>query len=345
MDKKEFIIKLPNKKESVNLKAEGVFIFDACSLLSIYSFTSKDRNNFLTNLKKLADENRIWLPYQFLEEFEVHRLEKIQEQHEAYTKFKNIIDNQFQTIYQDRRINDFGNHQFLKKYKQNYIQNIKKIQQNIVSEIEAAKDSHPDWRIDDPVKRALMKCFENKIGDPYAEDNERYQKIITDGPMRYQKFVPPGYMDVEKNRTDTTKKKQFGDLIAWFQIMDFAKIFKKPIAIVTIDEKEDWWNKQAGKLFGPRIELMYEIFEYAGVHLNMFNMEGFMKYANEELKFDINKGLIEKVKNIKEEGLDEQSISSQIEVSAQEPVVEQSASTPVIDKQYPDTNNEVKTQE
>jgi hypothetical protein len=296
MSKKEFIINLPDKKNNTSLKTKSVFVFDSCSLLSLYSFTDKERSNFLFNLKKLADENRIWLPYQFLEEFEMHRLEKIQEQHEAYTKFKNIVDIQFKNIIQDQSMKDFGNHKFLKKYKENYIKRVKNVNKEIVEELNKAKSEHPDWRFTDPVKKVLMKCFDGKIGDPYSD--ERYEEIFSIGLERYSKFIPPGYKDANKNRTDITKKKQYGDLIAWFQIMDYAKNHKKPIVIVTDDMKEDWWNKQSGRSFGPRVELMYEIYDYAGTYLEMFSMEKFLNFARKELEFTVRDTLLEKVKRV-----------------------------------------------
>jgi len=46
---------------------------------------------------------------------------------------------------------------------------------------------------------------------------------------------------------------------------------------------------------------MYEIYEHAGVHLGMYNTEGFLKYVKEELKITIENTLLEKVKQIEEE--------------------------------------------
>jgi hypothetical protein len=245
------------------------------------------------------------LPYQFLEELEVHRLEKIQEQYEAYTKFKNIIDGQLckitDNITNDVRISDLDSYQFLKKYKKSYFKRLQDIHKKIIQDLNVAKSKHPDWRKRDPIKEALMRCFNEGIGDPYSEDDERYKEFISTRTERYSKFVPPGYMDAEKNRTDPTKEKQYGDLKAWFQIMDYAKRYKNPVVIVTDDMKEDWWNKQNGKFFGPRVELMYEIYEHAGVHLGMYNTEGFLKYVKEELKITIENTLLEKVKQIEEE--------------------------------------------
>lgn len=299
MDKKEFIIKLPNKKGADSMKEKGIFVFDSCSLLSIYSFTNKERKEFLSILKELANKNQLWLPYQFLEEFETHRLEKIQEQYEDYAKFESIINSQFIAIDSDQNISKIASHEFLKKFKEKYLNDTKKFHQKIIDGLQNTKKKHPDWRIVDPVKKALMVCFGEKIGDAY--DDERYDEIILEGRKRYSKFIPPGYKDAEKSRNDVSEKKQFGDLVAWFQIRDYAKTQQKPIAIITDDIKEDWWNKQNGKLFGPRIELMYELYEYAGVHLEMFNTEGFLDYARKELKIHIEDTLLEKVKKIKNE--------------------------------------------
>lgn len=311
MDKKKFIVKLPNKKDFIKMRDRGVFVFDSCSLLSIYSFSDDERKEFLSILKDLAKKKRLWLPYQFLEEFEVHRLEKIEEQYENYTKIKNILDRFFDGSFKDlsANISGIGNQKPLKIFKKKLIEDKNKFHKQVVRDLNKVKEKHPDWRVSDSVKKRLMQCFKGKIGDPY--DDERYQEIISEGQKRYNRSIPPGYKDSEKNRRDISEKKQFGDLIAWFQIMDYAKTYKKPIVIVTDDEKEDWWNKQNGKLFGPRIELMHEIYNYAGVHLEMFNMEKFLKFVKEEFKFTVQDTLLEKVKKVEgEESISNMPIAS-----------------------------------
>jgi hypothetical protein len=59
MNKKEFIIKYPNKNFQTRLDKKGVFIFDASSLLKIYSFTSTERKKFIKAIARLSKENRL----------------------------------------------------------------------------------------------------------------------------------------------------------------------------------------------------------------------------------------------------------------------------------------------
>ena len=52
----------------------------------------------------------------------------------------------------------------------------------------------------------------------------------------------------------------YGDLILWFQIIDYAKEKKCPIIFVTNDVKEDWWQQEKDDKTKdtPRHELLYE---------------------------------------------------------------------------------------
>ena len=178
------------------------------------------------------------------------------------------------------------------------------------------RDKKPDLRIKDPIKKSLIKSFGEKIGDPYSR--ERHQEIFSIGNERYEQCIPPGYMDrIEKNKTiDPTGFKQYGDLIAWFQIIDYAKLTKRPIAIVTEDIKEDWWIKNGKELHGPRIELMYEIKKKAGVPLAMFTVGTFLHFAKKSLQISVPDTLIKRVEKQRDirlkEDLTDQNVITQI---------------------------------
>ena len=51
---------------------EAIFVFDACSLVNVYWYAPESSNHFLSILKRLSDEGRLWMPYQFAHEY--HRL-------------------------------------------------------------------------------------------------------------------------------------------------------------------------------------------------------------------------------------------------------------------------------
>lgn len=284
MNKKEFIIKYPNKNFQTRLDKKGVFIFDASSLLKIYSFTSTERKKFIKAIARLSKENRLWSPYQFFEEFERHRAQILQEELDAYTKFKNIFDQNLNIQLEDNKIKEFNNHSVLKVFIKKYLQEIKKYYASKLKDLSSLKKKHllSDY---DSIKVQLWNCYNNKIGDEYSFD--RYQEICKEGEGRYKKFIPPGYTDVGKNQNDFTKQKQYGDLVAWYQIKDFAKKYKKPIIMITDDKKEDWWNINKKIRCGARIELVYELFCHAGVDLKMITFEDFLQYAEQKLNLKV----------------------------------------------------------
>src|SRR6266567_2622681 len=94
----------------------------------------------------------------------------------------------------------------------------------------------------DPVFDAVTELFDGKVGKPYK--TEEYKEIYKKGKERYEQKVPPGYMDIAKKSNNNN---EFGDLVVWFQILDYAKGEARPIILITDDAKEDWWRDAGGE--------------------------------------------------------------------------------------------------
>lgn len=47
--------------------------------------------------------------------------------------------------------------------------------------------------------------------------------------------------------------------LLWLQVIEYAKKEHKPIILVTGENKEDWWQKEKGKIVSARPELINEI--------------------------------------------------------------------------------------
>lgn len=67
-------------------------------------------------------------------------------------------------------------------------------------------------------------------------------KICEKGEKRYEKRIPPGFMDAKKDGI-----RKYSDLIMWHEIIKYAHDNQKNIIFVTEDVKKDWWNKQNDK--------------------------------------------------------------------------------------------------
>jgi hypothetical protein len=74
----------------------------------------------------------------------------------------------------------------------------------------------------------------------------------------------------------------YGDLVIWFQIIDFAKEMKRPIILVTSERKEDWWHKVNGQIAYPRSELIGEMREKADVPFYMYRRVEFLEEARKK---------------------------------------------------------------
>jgi hypothetical protein len=90
----------------------------------------------------------------------------------------------------------------------------------------------------------------------------------------------------------------YGDLILWFQIIDYAKEKQCPIIFVTNDVKEDWWHQEKdGKSKDtPRHELLYEFKDKTKQMVWFYTTDQLIYKANQHLKTDISETVIEEVK-------------------------------------------------
>ena len=83
----------------------------------------------------------------------------------------------------------------------------------------------------------------------------------------------------------------FGDLISWMQIMDHAKANDKDVIFVGEDLKEDWWEKEGGKLDKPRHELLEEFRYRTGREIVFHTQKGFFDASKKKLKYETLKEL------------------------------------------------------
>lgn len=290
----------PDPKDFEEIKQNAVFIFDACTLLDLYKRQESSRDELLKTIEKLSKKGRVWQPHQFCSEYQLNRQAVIKAEYENYDVITKDIEKYFRDLDKVSMTVSFPKHPFIKidevtkKIKNGY----QKLKDEHTQKVSSFKNAHRDLSKIDTTRDKLTLCFEGNVGREYSD--EELTAKYTEGEVRYKKYKPPGYCDIDKDSDDVTKRKKYGDLIAWYQILDFAADMKCPIVLVTNENKEDWWwvDKKKNK-HGPRKELVKEMYARAGVIFHMFDPDDFLVFANDHLKLRVSKKVMTNIRGVK----------------------------------------------
>lgn len=264
----------PTPEEFATIWGKCIFSFDTNVLLHIYSYTPETRKRFFEILNKLSD--RIWIPHQVAYEYQKNRLYVIANQVKAYEDIENILIRNFQEIKTDL-YKSYKRHPFINT--QEIIEDIEKAIEQVRSKLSSVKLTHPNYLEKDELRDILTNLLDGKIGKSYTE--EELEEIYQKAEKRFSYKKPPGYKDAKKSLP-----KSYGDVVIWFQLIDYAKEQQKPIIFITDDDKEDWWLKYEGQTLEPRPDLIQEILSEVAVedfYFYMYHSAQFIDYAEKFL--------------------------------------------------------------
>ncbi|BDS12312.1 PIN-like domain-containing protein [Aureispira anguillae] len=287
---------LSEERES-KLWEEADFIFDTSSLLDFYAIPEQTREKIYSRIfQKLLD--RLWLPfhvqYEFLKNKKsvINRVAKskykaVGDTVSALTKSAEGILNKVQDI--SNKTKDESNHPYieqstlhlLKEVTEKYIEQVKKHENSIQSQINNAKDKILNKEPDD----VLLMLEQNfQVGREFS-----FQEILNitrEGKHRFEFEIPPGYGDLKAKKGTQV----FGDLIIWKQILELSKNRNKPVIFIINDitKGNDWcYQKEKNDILKPREELIKEIRDHSGSDFWMYSLSQFLKIANNRLKSSI----------------------------------------------------------
>lgn len=277
----------PTQEEFSDLWENCLFVLDANVLLNIYRFTPSTRDDFIKVLEKIS--NRLWVPYQAALEYQMNRLDVINQQVKAYDKIQESLSQNKNKIISDLKL--YKKHPYIQIA--NHIEKIEGIYSEINKDLALNKQEHPDLTYDDKLGATITNLLDGKVGPVYPP--EKLEKIYILGKQRYDNKIPPGFKDIGKENNE-----QYGDLILWCQIISHAKSTNKPIILITDDSKDDWWRKSNGKIIGPHPELINEMLSTTGQNLYIYQTEKFLEYANEYIQSSIKQETIDEVREIKD---------------------------------------------
>ncbi len=284
--------------ELSRLWQEGVFVFDTNMLLNVYRYNQQTRDRYFEILDILKKGNQLWIPYQVAYEYQSRRIDVIQSQLIAYTDVSNILQTTSQNLADS-----------LEKYKSKHgFIDTAKIIEEITTVIKSSEDTVKNSRSKDKREfetlkkndkhlRTLEELFQGIIGKPYnsSELEEFYKKA----QLRVELKIPPGWEDIGKKSF-----KMYGDIILWFQLVDYARIRKRPIVFITDDAKKDWWlSNSTQETTRPLPDLVQEMFIEANIIFHMYKGFEFMEVAENFLKLEKKPDVIADAKEVTQQNI------------------------------------------
>ncbi|WP_336092874.1 PIN-like domain-containing protein [Leeuwenhoekiella sp. CH_XMU1409-2] len=329
------IFRLTEEHEK-ELFEKGHIVFDSSALLSFYGYTDRISEEYFNKIFK-ALKGRLWLPAQVLYEFEKNRekvitkpkgeylsliksvkkdggyLNTIQSHLALIRKNSNSIQGQIKTLCERTLKDDKHPH-----IEQKSIGKFKEVLKAFEANLEILNEGYENLlnttqnQIDEKIKELDEKSksdnFRERLdkhftyGASYSYD--KMLEIIKEGRFRYENEIPPGY----KDEKDKIGFQMYGDLLLWFQIIDYAQNEQKPIIFVTNDVKEDWWqqdgNGQNSNI--PRHELLYEFKDKSGQKIWFYTIDRLIYKSNQFLNTEVSEEVIEEIKNVNISSIDQE---------------------------------------
>lgn len=293
----------PTLEELAEIWEKCIFSFDANVLLHIYSYTPQTRERFFEIFRKLNE--RIWIPHQVAYEYQKNRIYVISTQIKAYEEIEAILTHNILNLRQEL-FKNHKRHPFLNT--EEIVEDFQKQLADVKNKIKLARTNHPNYLEVDNLREVLSDLLEDKVGKPYSEED--LENIYQKAEKRFSYKKPPGYKDAKK-----PIPKSYGDVVIWFQLIDYARNEQKPIIFVTDDDKEDWWLKYDGETVEPRPDLIQEILSEVGgsdFKFYMYHSDQFMDYAEKFLNLPISPEAVQEAREI----MLQDSVSKRTEVES-----------------------------
>lgn len=316
------------EEDEKKLFENGHIVFDSSALLSFYGYTDRISEEYFNKIFE-ALKGRLWLPAQVIYEFEKNRekvitkpkgeylnlikgdkkdggyLDTIQSYIDLIRKNSTSIQGQLKTL-SERTLKDDKHPHIEQKSIGEFKEVLKGFESNIdilnegfdnllndlQNQIETKIQELDSKSSSDNFRERLDKFFTH--GKPYSY--EEMLKIIKEGRFRYENEIPPGY----KDEKDKIGFQMYGDLLLWFQIIDYAKEEQKPIIFVTNDVKEDWWQQDGdGQTSNvPRHELLFEFKDKSSQKIWFYTIDRLIFKSNQYLDTEVSDEVIEEIQNV-----------------------------------------------
>lgn len=273
-------------KDFENAWKTGTLTVDANVLLDLYRYNKATREALLDALESF--KGRLWISFQTSNEFVKNRRKVILDAESEFEKsekhFDDILKSSQGPISAIRGIRAVP-----KSVSEDLEASLKKAIEAARAAITAEKSTTPEYESNDEVVARLEAALSGNIGSKPGNLSD----LMKEAERRKKDKVPPGYMDDGKEGNGFA-----GDYLMWRQILDYGKQSKRPLILVTSEQKEDWWEKKSGRTLNARLELLQEAHEETGSVILIYQTERFLQIYQERAGGKANEEVLEDIREV-----------------------------------------------
>lgn len=296
---------LPTEEDFKKLWSTGTFVLDTNTLLNLYRYPDRAREDTFAVFEKLANEKRLWIPFQVALEFQLNRIKVIGEQLARFSKVSAQIAESVSDIEKDLAALELDQrgidvNQLVQEFRQR--------SEALCDALTSVAGKHVQIVGEDAIRDRFDAVIGDSVGLP-PKDQAWLDAIYVEGAVRYAKNVPPGYLDKSKAERpneaayvykDLVFERQYGDLILWKQLLAHAQEQNvSHVTFVTGDRKEDWWWRFDGKTIGPHPSLTEEALRVADIKVfHMYTMDRLLEQAKTHLNVGVHDESIKEIEQI-----------------------------------------------
>lgn len=255
-------------------------------LLDLYRYNKATREALLGAIESF--KGRLWISFQTSNEFVKNRRKVILDAASEFEKsekhFEEIMKSSQGQISAIRGIRAVP-----KSVSEELEGSLKQAIETARASIATEKSTTPEYESNDEVVARLEAALAGNIGSKPGN----LADLIKEAERRKKEKIPPGYMDDGKEGNGFA-----GDYLMWRQILDYGKQSKRPLILVTSEQKEDWWEKKSGKTLNARLELLQEAHEETGSIILIYQTERFLQIHQERAGEKANEDVLEDIREV-----------------------------------------------
>lgn len=233
----------PRSKGLDELFAHCDVVLDANVLLLPYTTGKESMEDIARVLGELSEKHRLFVPAQVAREYARNRPGRIGDIAQHIANVLSAVS--MPPPPQIPLLEGVPEYARLKDAEKELKQATRKYQESLKTLLLTAHG----WGRDDPVSVHYSEIFSKSN---IIELRGTPKEIAREAESRYQRKIPPGYKDANKDDGG------IGDFIIWRTILQLGGERKKDLVFVSGEEKADWMHRTNNRGIVPRIELIDE---------------------------------------------------------------------------------------